>query len=93
MASKKAGGSSRNGRDSNPKYYGVKKSDGQIVQSGHIIIKTDNRFKPGKGVKIGKDFTIYCIENLGRVSFTKKQKFVSKTGKKKYDTIVNVLPI
>ncbi len=69
--------------DSNPKYRGIKKSDGQCVRKGNIIVKTDNRFKAGKGTKYGKDFTIFCIEEFGKVSF----------GRKDGKVIVKVLPI
>ncbi len=61
MAHKKGLGSSRNGRDSNPQYLGVKIFAGQVVTGGEIIVRQrGTRFKPGTGVGIGKDDTIYA---------------------------------
>src|ERR1700744_1272874 len=70
MAHKKGLGSSRNGRDSNPKMLGVKVFAGQTVTGGEIIVRQrGNRFKPGGGVGIGKDDTIYA-RSAGTVQFT-----------------------
>ncbi len=61
MAHKKAGGSTRNGRDSNPKMLGVKRYGGQVVKSGEIIVRQrGTKFHPGKNVGLGKDFTIFA---------------------------------
>jgi large subunit ribosomal protein L27 len=61
MAHKKGLGSSRNGRDSNPKMLGVKLFAGQVVTGGEIIVRQrGTRFKPGEGVGIGKDDTIFA---------------------------------
>ena len=61
MAHKKGLGSSRNGRDSNPKYLGVKVFAGQRVGGGEIIVRQrGTRFKPGDGAGIGRDDTIYA---------------------------------
>jgi large subunit ribosomal protein L27 len=61
MAHKKGLGSSRNGRDSNPKFLGVKVFAGQVVTGGEIIVRQrGTRFKPGNGVGIGKDDTIFA---------------------------------
>jgi len=61
MAHKKGLGSSRNGRDSNPQYLGVKLFAGQAVTGGEIIVRQrGTRFKPGDGVGIGKDDTLYA---------------------------------
>ena len=69
MATKKAGGSTRNGRDSNPKYLGVKRYGGQIVKAGEIIIRQrGTKFHPGMHVGIGKDHTLYALR-AGRVVF------------------------
>jgi large subunit ribosomal protein L27 len=69
MAHKKGLGSSKNGRDSNPKYLGVKLFDGQTVQPGNIIVRQrGTKFRPGPGTQIGRDDTIFAIRE-GRVSF------------------------
>ncbi len=80
MAHKKAGGSTSNGRDSNPKMRGVKKYDGEVVTPGQIIIRQcGTKVLPGEGVKLGKDFTIFAMKE-GKVKFsyyTRKKKQVS----------------
>ena len=59
MAHKKGKGSSNNGRDSNPKYLGVKKFGGEVVKAGQIIIRQrGTRVKPGVNVGLGRDYTI-----------------------------------
>jgi large subunit ribosomal protein L27 len=69
MAHKKAGGSSRNGRDSESKRLGVKKFGGQEVVAGNIIIRQrGTRVYPGAGVGLGKDHTLFALTN-GRVLF------------------------
>ena len=69
MAHKKGGGSSRNGRDSNPQYLGVKAYGGEVVQAGSIIIRQrGTKFKPGFNVGIGGDDTLFALTN-GRVEF------------------------
>ena len=69
MAHKKGLGSSRNGRDSNPKYLGVKVFDGQSVTGGEIIVRQrGTRFRPGDGVGIGRDHTIFA-KRPGVVTF------------------------
>jgi large subunit ribosomal protein L27 len=69
MAHKKGLGSSRNGRDSKPKYLGVKVFAGQNVTGGEIIVRQrGTRFKPGVGVGIGKDDTIFA-RSAGTVQF------------------------
>ncbi len=61
MAHKKGLGSSRNGRDSNPKFLGVKVFDGQTVSGGEIIVRQrGTRFRPGDGVGLGRDHTIFA---------------------------------
>lgn len=82
MAHKKAGGSSRNGRDSEGRRLGVKKSGGQQVLAGNIIVRQrGTKFKPGKNVGLGKDHTIYALVD-GNVLFQ------SRAGR----AIVNVAP-
>ena len=61
MAHKKGGGSSRNGRDSNPQYLGVKAFSGQLVNSGSIIVRQrGTKFHPGMNVGLGKDYTLFA---------------------------------
>eukprot|EP00271_Cylindrocystis_brebissonii_P001086 TRINITY_DN11337_c0_g1_i2.p1 TRINITY_DN11337_c0_g1~~TRINITY_DN11337_c0_g1_i2.p1 ORF type:complete len:186 (+),score=14.91 TRINITY_DN11337_c0_g1_i2:518-1075(+) len=68
-ATKKAGGSSQNGRDSNPKFLGVKKSDGQKVVAGNIIVRQrGTKFHPGNFVGMGRDHTLFALLP-GRVAF------------------------
>ena len=79
MAHKKAGGSSRNGRDSAGRRLGVKKFGGELVISGNIIVRQrGTKFHPGTNVGIGKDHTLFAIKN-GKVNFkkTRKRTFVS----------------
>ena len=74
MATKKAGGSSRNGRDSAGRRLGVKKYGGQVVLSGNIIVRQrGTKFHPGLNVGIGKDNTLFAKCD-GKVSFEKKGK-------------------
>lgn len=62
MATKKAGGSTRNGRDSKPKYLGVKRYGGQHVQAGEILIRQRGTvYHPGVGVGLGRDHTLYAL--------------------------------
>ena len=73
MAHKKAGGSSRNGRDSAGRRLGLKKSGGQAVIPGNIIIRQrGTQYHPGEGVGIGKDHTIFATVK-GRVKFEHKK--------------------
>ena len=59
MAHKKGQGSSRNGRDSNPKMRGVKRYDGEVVAAGNILVRqVGQTFHPGKNVGVGKDYTL-----------------------------------
>ncbi len=72
MAHKKAGGSSRNGRDSNSKRLGVKRAGGQIVSAGSILVRQrGTKFFPGENVGIGKDHTLFAKVD-GVVVFTTK---------------------
>ena len=79
MATKKAGGSSRNGRDSAGRRLGVKKFGGENVLAGNIIVRQrGTKFHPGDNVGIGKDHTIFTTTN-GKVTFkkTRVRTFVS----------------
>jgi len=72
MAQKKGGGSTRNGRDSQPKMLGVKVFGGQIVTAGAIIVRQrGTRFHPGSNVGIGKDHTLFALVD-GEVSYAVK---------------------
>lgn len=83
MATKKAGGSTRNGRDSNPKYLGVKRYAGQHVLAGEILVRQrGTRFHPGPNVGCGRDHTLFALV-AGVV------KFVVKGAKnRKYLTVI-----
>jgi large subunit ribosomal protein L27 len=80
MAHKKAGGSSRNGRDSNPKMLGVKLFGGQKAEGGNIIVRQrGTKFYAGEGVGMGRDHTLFALRD-GRVAFKtgyKRRTFVS----------------
>jgi large subunit ribosomal protein L27 len=74
MAHKKAGGSSRNGRDSNSKRLGIKIFGGQTVKAGNIIVRQKgSKFHPGKNVGIGRDYTIFAKAD-GKIAFHTKGK-------------------
>lgn len=81
MAHKKAGGSSRNGRDSNAQRLGVKRFGGQLVTAGNILVRQrGTQFHAGENVGVGKDYTLFALAD-GHVVFQKKgplgRKFVS----------------
>ena len=85
MAHKKAGGSSRNGRDSESKRLGVKKFGGQAVIPGNIIIRQrGTTWHPGVNVGMGKDFTLFALVD-GKVEFrtkgAKQDKFANVVSK------------
>ena len=85
MAHKKAGGSTRNGRTSRPKYLGIKRYGGQIVNAGEIIVRQrGTQFHPGLNVGAGKDYTLYALK-AGRVVFSVKGALHKRT--------VSILPI
>lgn len=85
MAHKKAGGSSRNGRDSHSKRLGIKRFGGELIKAGSIIVRQrGTQFHPGENVGIGKDHTLYAkIE--GKVIFGIKSAFNRK--------IVSIIPV
>ncbi|HEY1838316.1 MAG TPA: 50S ribosomal protein L27 [Rhizomicrobium sp.] len=80
MAHKKAGGSSRNGRDSNPKMLGVKIFGGQAIDAGNVIVRQrGTQFHPGRNVGMGRDHTLFAKMD-GQVEFRtgfKRRTFVS----------------
>lgn len=90
MATKKAGGSSKNGRDSNPKYLGIKITHGASARVGQIIVRqrgTD--VLPGRNVGIGKDDTLFALKD-GKVSLSYKRKthFDNKVLRKKVVSVI-----
>lgn len=90
MAHRKAGGSAKNLRDSNPKYLGVKKNDNQAVVTGNVIIRQrGTKYMPGENVSVGKDHTLFATSE-GRVKFTNKRK-TSFNGKTIVRKLVSVL--
>lgn len=81
MATKKAGGSTRNGRDSNPKYLGVKRFGGQVVKAGNILMRQrGTHVHAGLNVGVGRDHTLFALVD-GVVKFARKgehyRQFVS----------------
>ncbi len=92
MAHKKAGGSTRLGRDSNPQYLGVKVTHGQFVKSGQIISRQrGTKIHPGKNVRRGVDDSLYAVVE-GIVTFSSKmrKRFDGALRKAKY---ANVIPV
>ena len=74
MAHKKAAGTTKNGRDSNPKYLGVKLSDGSTAKTGAILVRQrGSHILPGNGVGLGRDYTLFALRD-GKVKMTSKRK-------------------
>ena len=74
MATKKAAGSTKNGRDSGPKYLGVKINHGDVAKIGQIIVRQrGTKIMPGKNVGLGKDHTLFALKD-GIVEFKNKRK-------------------
>ena len=74
MAHKKAGGTAKNLRDSQPKYLGIKRAQGETVKTGQIIVRQrGTKIEAGKHVKVGRDHTIFAMQD-GTVSFRDKRK-------------------
>jgi len=83
MASKKGVSSTRNGRDSNPQFLGIKRFGGQVVNSGEILVRQrGTKFHPGKNVGIGKDDTLFALAS-GAVEVS------SARGRR----VVNIVPV
>ena len=90
MATRKAAGTAKNLTDSNPKYLGVKKYDGEVVIAGNIIVRQrGSKMLAGKNVKVGKDYTIYSVKE-GKVKFTNK-RHINFDGTKQNKKVVNVI--
>ena len=80
MAHKKAGGSSKNGRDSNPKMRGVKRYGGQLVNAGEVLVRQCGTvFHPGRNVRCSRDYTLYAaVEGVVKFErYDRKRKKVS----------------
>jgi len=92
MAHKKAGGSSKNGRDSVAKRRGVKRFGGQTVNAGEIIVRQKGtKFRPGNNVDMGKDFTLHALVD-GEVEFSTAA--VRRFDGRRYErSFVNVVPV
>ncbi len=74
MATKKADGSTKNGRDSGPKYLGIKRTAGEIAQIGEVIVRQRGTvIMPGRNVGLGKDHTLYALK-AGKVVYDNKRK-------------------
>lgn len=92
MAHKKAGGSTRLGRDSQPQYLGTKVGDGQTVKAGEVLVRQrGTAIRPGKNVKRGKDDTLYSVL-AGQVKFTKRKK-TRFDGSLRLARFANILPL
>ena len=90
MSQKKGGGTAKNLRDSQPKYLGVKRADGQKVATGEVIVRQrGTKIEAGKNVKVGKDHTLFAATD-GTVAFrsTRKTCFNGKTVTKKAVDVV-----
>jgi large subunit ribosomal protein L27 len=90
MAHKKAAGSTKNGRDSNPKYLGVKVNHGQGISTGQIIVRQrGTEILPGMNVGMGKDYTLFALKD-GIVQFGTKRKtgFNSDILRKKIASVI-----
>ncbi len=74
MSTKKGGGTAKNLRDSQPKYLGVKRADGQAVKTGQVIVRQrGTKIEAGKNVKVGKDHTLFAMTD-GTVAFNESRK-------------------
>lgn len=90
MATKKAGGSTKNGRDSNPKYLGIKVNDGETAKAGAILVRQrGTTVIPGKNVGMGKDHTLFALkEGVVELGYKRKTHFDNTLKSKK---IVHVI--
>lgn len=91
MAHKKSAGTTRNGRDSNPKYLGIKVSPGSSAQVGSVLVRQrGSDVLPGKNVSMGKDHTLFAIKDgLVSISYKRKIHFDNSIVKKK---VMHVVP-
>ena len=91
MAHKKSAGTTRNGRDSNPKYLGIKISSGGSAQAGSVLVRQrGSDFLAGKNVLMGKDHTLFAVrDGLVSIGYKRKTHFDNKVIKKK---VLHVVP-
>ena len=91
MAHKKGVGSSRNGRDSKPKYLGVKRYDGQVVKAGEVLVRQrGTKYMPGQNVGIGRDHTLFALQQ-GFVKwqpYSRQKRMVSVLAPAAYEALV-----
>lgn len=91
MAHKKAGGSSKNGRDSNAKRLGIKVYGGQSISAGGIVLRQrGSKYEAGENVRVGKDFTIFA-ETDGKVEYyeRRKKRYDGRIYRKTYVSVVS----
>ncbi len=90
MAHTKAGGTSRNLRDSNPKYLGVKRSDGQKVSTGDIIVRQrGTKIIPGRKIGVGKDHTLFALaDGIVRYRTKRKQDFDGRSSTRRVVDVI-----
>ncbi len=92
MAHTKAGGSAKNLRDSNPKYLGVKRSDGQMVRTGEVLVRQrGTKIMAGKNTGVGKDHTLFALAN-GIVKFRSARK-TNFDGRSVVRRVLDVMPV
>ncbi|MBX4206450.1 50S ribosomal protein L27 [Candidatus Parcubacteria bacterium] len=90
MAHKKSAGVSKNGRDSNPKYLGVKLTPGSAAKKGSILVRQrGSDVMAGRGVSMGKDHTLFAIvDGIVAISYKRKANFDNTTSKKKVMSVL-----
>ena len=89
MAHRKAGGSAKSLRDSKPKFLGIKRSDGQQVCAGEVLVRQRGlRILAGKGIGVGKDHTLFALQD-GIIRFTQRRK-TNFTGRAKNRTVAMI---
>lgn len=92
MAHKKSAGTTKNGRDSNPKYLGVKITPGDFARVGSVLVRQrGSDVLPGKNVSIGRDHTLFAVKDgVVSISYKRKVHFDNTVVKKK---VISVLPV
>ena len=96
MAHKKGVGSSRNGRDSKPKYLGVKRYDGQVVKAGEVLVRQrGTKYRPGQNVGVGRDHTLFALQQ-GLVKwqpYSRERQMVSIMTTAAYEAVVPTVAV